>query len=148
MTIYDQQSLVCEKLLGWKRRKEPSDEEMEHAREGTGPYEACPGYPIGAGPLGGLQVDSWTGPDGEPKQFPKLTLDWLHECVQKLPPEKAASSNPVNYPKWMFNSNLSRVLGIRFIGSDDDLFAFANATAEQRLAALVDTLKSIGLWES
>lgn len=57
-----------------------------------------------------------------------------------------ASSNPADYPKWMFVSHLCRVIGIKlfdngaFVGNHDSLFALATASPQHVADALLLTL--------
>ncbi len=77
-------------------------------------------------------------------------LNAMSEAIKILKDDKPYSSNPADYPTWMFLSNLSNVAGIKlfyngeFVGSQGDLFKLANATAPQKCEALLKTLK---LWK-
>lgn len=67
--------------------------------------------------------------------FPPLTLDWLHTCEEKLHPNRELSEMYVGRLKDL-------VYRTKHSGCSID-FALLNATAEQRLAALVETIKHI-----
>lgn len=62
--------------------------------------------------------------------LPPLTLDWLHECEKRLPIDSQASY-------------ACRLISGRWLPeTGKQVFRIAHATAEQRLAALVETIKS------
>lgn len=73
--------------------------------------------------------------------FPPLTLDWMHSCWLKLPPEQ----------KEVYIWNLwNLVTDMPFSTPSPELLSWGtgaliileNSTAEQRLAALVETIKT------
>lgn len=73
-------------------------------------------------------------------------LNAICEAIKSLPPDRPHSSNPNDYPTWMFNSHLCKVLGIQlfenghFVGNQDSLFKFVNATARDRAIAFLKTI--------
>lgn len=64
---------------------------------------------------------------GEGPQLPPLTLDWLHECVQRLNPEQLRA----------YRFRLLDLVCPNYRGG----LAITDATKEQRLEALCRTLK-------
>ena len=77
-------------------------------------------------------------------------LNVINEVIKNLSDGDSASSNPSHYPRWMFVSNLCKILGIKLfsegqrVGSINDLFIFATATANQLCEAYLRTKK---LWK-
>lgn len=64
MTDQEMQSSILS-ALGWVPEFVPSNKEIAAAKDGTGQYEGAAGYPIGSGPLGGMQATWWKNPKGE-----------------------------------------------------------------------------------
>jgi hypothetical protein len=144
-SINEQRIFVCEKLLGF----------LKAVNAPHGDFWYWPqGYPT---------VSS--RPYAEFHELPPLTLDWLHECEGKLPAlDKGGSSNTKDYATCRYASALARIVGVGYSrvavvsGLKDkdgkpllletsvysnpfEPWKIINANAEQRLAALVETLK-------
>jgi hypothetical protein len=113
-------------LCGWKWEMVPSDEEMKAAREGTGKYEGAKGYPIGGGPLGGLQYRWWTSPGGVRATPPDYlnSADAIKAAILQVITEKVQQSN--------FAENLTQIINRKLDGQHRFLGAtpFHVATAE------------------
>lgn len=85
--------------LGWTSTLVPSNAEMEDARLGRGVYASAAGYPIGGGPLGGMQMTQWCGPDGKLNQPPDLTLDLMASVEATLNTVEASDYYGIHLPK-------------------------------------------------
>ena len=117
LTQQDQLILVCEKLLGWRRCETSGSE--------------C-----------------WIAPDGNHTTngrttLPPLTLDLTWECEEKLSKEEFTYKDGFIWSqRCEYMSQLERIV----VKESDHIqcnFEFYHASKEQRLAALVETIKDL-----
>jgi hypothetical protein len=79
MKTLDQKRIALLERMGWTYHLDPSNEEMEEARTGTGRYVGAKGYPIGGGPLGGMQFKVWRDAKGVRRSLPSITHELCDE---------------------------------------------------------------------
>lgn len=135
MTDQEMQSSILS-ALGWVPEFVPSNKEIAAAKDGTGQYEGAAGYPIGSGPLGGMQATWWKNPKGEfetPPDYPK-DLNAMREAVANLKPDDAN--------RWA--EELDKITAFGANPHWTNRYHLANATARQRAEAF---LKVIGKWK-
>lgn len=130
--------LVCEKLLGWKWYRHPSANSLKNPHYRFLAHQVC--HEIDQAPQWMIPADMTEKPCSLEYMeneffFPKLTLDLMWECQQKLSGRQwneycirleRTGEAPDNWEK----INPSVVISAKLV----------NATAEQRLAALVATI--------
>lgn len=141
----EQISIAIAEACGWTYRLVPSDAEIEAAREGTGPYAGMKGYPIGGGPMGGMQFKWWRKPSGEEvSDCPDYCHDLNAMAEAELiffDPAKAKLCNC-----FLYLQTLRDVVrnGREDLTFDETLMLMVRAKSSQRAEAF---LRTIGKWK-